>query len=409
MTYQFHIQEDPKKIDEFVIQSEQNSLFQCSDWAEIKNNWDHLMTSVTLDGKIVGTALVLIRKMPLGTTLFYVPRGPVMDYENKALVYFYLDSLVAEAKKRHSIALRFDPAILSKKYAYEKRSEETQRENEDVIALLKEYGAVHKGYTTMIDESTQPRYNASTDVRADYKDALIHKTLKRMSMAEYKGIELFEGHEYSHDFAVAMHYTEIRKQVALRNEEYFNHMLSVYGEHAICMVTKLNIPEQLKKLRAIIDENQKQLDSGELSRKKTMLIKEQLQNDCTELEKLEADQKREEHDVVITSGVLAVYNQNLMEILYMGNNTDYLRMFSSYLLYAKCIDKCVELGIKRCSFGGVEGTLNDGLTIFKANWLMNVEEYIGEFNIILNKPMYKAFDEIYPHLLKTVAKLRGKH
>ena len=47
-----------------------------------------------------------------------------MDYKNKELVHFYLDELTKEAKKRHAIALRFDPAILSKKYAYEKRNEE---------------------------------------------------------------------------------------------------------------------------------------------------------------------------------------------------------------------------------------------------------------------------------------------
>jgi serine/alanine adding enzyme len=98
----------------------------------------------------------------------------------------------------------------------------------------------------------------------------------------------------------------------------------------------------------------------------------------------------------------------LMEFFYMGNNPDYLRMYSSYLLYAKCLDRCVELGIHHCSFGGVEGTLDDGLTLFKSNWIMNVEEYIGEFNIVLNPVMYKAFDDLYPKMLKLAAKIRGK-
>ena len=66
----------------------------------------------------------------------------------------------------------------------------------------------------------------------------------------------------------------------------------------------------------------------------------------------------------------------------MGNNPDYLRMYSSYLLYAKCLDRCVDLGIEHCSFGGIEGTLDDGLTLFKSNWIMNVEEYIGDFYVV---------------------------
>ena len=137
-------------------------------------------------------------------------------------------------------------------------------------------------------------------------------------------------------------------------------------------------------------------------------MNQQLQNDQKELQKLEQDYEREGKDEVITSGILAVYNDSLMELFYMGNHPDYLRMYSSYLLYARCLDRCVDLGIRHCSFGGIEGTLDDGLTLFKSNWLMQVEEYIGEFNIVLNPFMYSLFDIVYPYLLKTAAKLRGR-
>jgi serine/alanine adding enzyme len=408
MSYEFHCDADPSLIDSFVIKQEQNTLFQCTPWAQIKENWDHMFTCVTEDDKTVGTALVLIRKMPLGTVLFYVPRGPVMDYHNEALVKFYLQHLTAEAKKAHAIALRFDPAVLSKKYAYKDRSEPHEAQNTDVIDLLKKCGAEHKGYTVRIEESTQPRFNAEMDVTDDYREHLEHKTAKCIRASEHKGIEIYEGPEYIHDFEVAMHYTEVRKQVALRNEEYFAHMMKVYGDHAICMVTKLNFTKQLKKLSVAIAEETNALAQEGLKKKEKSALKQQLQNDQKEYDRLQKDYEREGKEEVITCGILAVYNDSLMELFYMGNNPDYLRMYSSYLLYAKCLDRCVELGIHHCSFGGVEGTLDDGLTLFKSNWIMNVEEYIGEFNICLNRPMYRAFDQLYPFLLKTAAKLRGK-
>lgn len=408
MTYIFHQDYDSKKINSFVMNNEQNTLFQCTPWASIKENWESLSTCVTEEDKIVATALVLIRKMPLGTTLFYIPRGPVMDYQNKELVTFYLNALKKLAKQKKAIAVRFDPSILSCKYAYKYRNEEHEKQNEDVISLLKEYGAKHKGYTVKIEESTQPRFNAEMDVTSDYRQHLEHKTAKCIRAAEHKGIEVFEGKEYIHDFAVAMHYTEVRKGVALRNEDYFKHMMEVYGNKAICMVTKLNFPKQLKKLEQSIFTKEKLLEEGQLSKKEKIQIKQQLTNDLKEKEKLQADYQREGKDEVITCGILAVYNDSLMELFYMGNNPDYLRMYSSYLLYAKCLDRCVDLGIKHCSFGGIEGTLDDGLTLFKSNWIMNVEEYIGEFNIVLNPIMYTAFDSIYPHVLKMAAKLRGK-
>jgi Uncharacterized protein involved in methicillin resistance len=408
MSYEFHLNTDPKTVDAFVTTHEQNTLFQCSPWAQIKNNWEHLFTSVTEDGRTVATALVLIRKMPLGTTLFYIPRGPVMNYSNESLVRFYLEQLTIAAKQKHAIALRFDPAVLSKKYPYKDREAEHECQNVPVIDLLKKCGAVHRGYTVRIEESTQPRFNAEMDVTDDYREHLEHKTAKCIRASEHKGIEVYEGPEYIHDFGIAMHYTEVRKQVALRNEEYFDHMMKVYGDHAICMVTKLNFVKQLKKLEDAIADEKNQLSAEGLKKKEKAALNQQLTNDQKEFDLLQKDFQREGKNEVITCGILAVYNNNLMELFYMGNHPDYLRMYSSYLLYAKCLDRCVELGIHHCSFGGVEGTLDDGLTLFKSNWIMNVEEYIGEFNIVLNHPMYAAFDQFYPFLLKTAAKLRGK-
>ena len=123
---------DPQRMDEFVIQSDQNTLFQCSEWAKVKNNWDAYFTGVEKDGVLSATALVLARKLPLGKTLFYIPRGPVMDYRDIELVRFFLDQLVALAKKKHAICLRFDPNILSRKYPYKEKDQKHVYENNEI-------------------------------------------------------------------------------------------------------------------------------------------------------------------------------------------------------------------------------------------------------------------------------------
>lgn len=408
MTYRFERHIDPSVSDAFVIRSDQNTLFQCSFWAKIKSNWDSVLTGVYDDEQLVATALILVRKLGPWHTLFYIPRGPVMDYGNRELVRFYLFKIREMATEYHAIDIRFDPSVLSLFYSYRSRNEEHDRMNQDLIAFLKdEMHISHKGFTTRIIEATQPRYNASMAITADYRERLEHKTVKCIRAAERRGIELYEGMEYIPDFSVAMHYTEIRKQVALRDESYFRHMAEVYGNHCICMVAKLNFPKQIARLERYIAE-QKEMLAGNLTKKERTLVMQQLSNDEKELEKLQSDYVREGKDEVIAGGILAVYNDRLMELLYMGNHPDYLRMYSSYLLYAECLDRCVKLGIPRCSFGGVEGTLDDGLTLFKSNWLMDIEEYIGEFNWVLNRPMYTLFETVYPAVLKHAMKIRGK-
>ena len=124
MTYEFHTDTDQKLFDRFVMASDQNTLFQCSDWLKIKTNWQGMLTSVTEAGEIVAAGLVLIRQMPLGTTLFYLPRGPVMDYHNRELLEFYFAGLKKTARQKKAIAIRFDPAVLSRCYDYRQRHED---------------------------------------------------------------------------------------------------------------------------------------------------------------------------------------------------------------------------------------------------------------------------------------------
>ena len=458
MSYQMIWNLPALQLDAFVVASDQNTLFQCSSWADIKVNWKSQRIGVSRDGTLVAAALVLIRPMPLGKTLLYIPRGPVMDYHNPELVEFMLAGLKTLAKEKHAIDIRFDPAVLSRVYPYKERKEPHDRQNEDVIALLQSLGARHRGYTTAIIESTQPRFNAAMDVTADFEKKLEHKTVKCIRAAVHKGVEVFEGPQYLDDFATAMHYTEVRKKVALRNKEYFANMLRVYGDHCILMVAKLNFPKQISRMQGEIDALQKKLDAQpdqqeaeqlkeKLQKNRSLLkqfksdgedhkaeikalnkenqqlqarqklqlsaadlqqLQQQMENDRKEVERLKEEYAREGREEVITCGILAVYNDKLMELFYMGNHPDYMRLYSSYLLYCKCLQRCVELGIHHCSFGGVEGTLDDGLTLFKSNWLMNVEEYIGEFNIVTDPFLYSMFDRVYPLFLKHAMKESGK-
>ncbi len=404
MAYAFYLNIPTNEIDEFVENHEQNSLFQCSKWAQVKNNWEHFFTGVKDGDKIVGTALVLKRNMPLGKSLFYIPRGPVMDYHNQELVSFFIENLVSLAKKHHAISLRFDPNVYSKKYAFATKDDNHDRENEDIVSYLTSIGTKHNGYTINIEEATQPRFNASTH-SCDYLTKLDKKVRQSIKTAEKKGAEFYEGHEYIHEFAQAMKYTEERKGVALRNESYFQRMADIYGDQCIIMVAKLNFDKQIKKLEMEIQQAEKELLETPYQKQKNQ-YQLKITNATKELEKLKEEKQKEGKEEIILSGKLAIFNKNRMEFVYAGNNAEYLRFRTIYALYAKYFDIAEKMNIDYVSMGGIEGTLDDGLTKFKSSWNMEVEEYIGEFNYILDPIMYKAFDDIYPWVLKTSAKLR---
>lgn len=101
------------EFDEFAYNHPLNNLFQDSRWAEIKKEtWSSLRTGLRVDDVLVGVSLVLVRKLPLGQSMWYLPRGPLFDFDHPELVKIYFEHLVDFAKKKHAIVLKVDPNIL---------------------------------------------------------------------------------------------------------------------------------------------------------------------------------------------------------------------------------------------------------------------------------------------------------
>ena len=91
--------------------NDESTSIQSYNWAKVKSNWDHMYTGVYKNNELVATGLVLIKRLPLSFCMYYLPRGPIMDYKDKELVQYYFDQLKKLAKKDHCIFIKFDPAI----------------------------------------------------------------------------------------------------------------------------------------------------------------------------------------------------------------------------------------------------------------------------------------------------------
>jgi len=88
--YKFITQDiDKEKYDIFVSQHELGSILQSSHWAKVKHPaWESVFTAVIEkeSEQIVGSGLILIRKLPLGIKIWYMPKGPVFDYSKSSLI-----------------------------------------------------------------------------------------------------------------------------------------------------------------------------------------------------------------------------------------------------------------------------------------------------------------------------------
>jgi lipid II:glycine glycyltransferase (peptidoglycan interpeptide bridge formation enzyme) len=90
-------------------------LLQTSLWGRLKRAFGWQDTIVALagpDGSIQAGALVLFRRLPLGLgTLAYVPRGPVVGWDNPAAAPALIAALDAEARRRRAVLLKIEPDV----------------------------------------------------------------------------------------------------------------------------------------------------------------------------------------------------------------------------------------------------------------------------------------------------------
>ena len=107
--YQFTDSIDPREHDAFVSAHPLCNLLQSSAWAEVKSNWDHQIVGMREGTALIASALVLIRRLPLGLCMMYVPRGPIMDYTDRQMTQRFFDALKRWAKKQRCIS-RWIPA-----------------------------------------------------------------------------------------------------------------------------------------------------------------------------------------------------------------------------------------------------------------------------------------------------------
>lgn len=106
---------DKNLYNNFLLQSRYKDILQSWGWGDVKPklNWLTHRVGFFEDGKLNGVAQVLEKRLPLGFSLFYVPRGPVVNWSDYKLVSEAISLLSNYVKKRnqHPVFIRIEPPI----------------------------------------------------------------------------------------------------------------------------------------------------------------------------------------------------------------------------------------------------------------------------------------------------------
>lgn len=373
-------------------------VLQTPMWAQVKDSWENSVCGMYRNGTLVAAALLLFRRLPLGQTLIYSPRGFTLDYTDEPLLREFTQEIVRFARTRKAYLVRIDPEILLS----ERQNDRTVTfpEGSAAIRRLEAVGFRHMGYEKDFGSYTQPRFHSEfplrdsagqprsdADILAGF-DARMRRQIGRYNQT--RGVYFTQNFspEAIEIFGDIECQTAKRHQIHLRDTDYFRKIKQAFGNDCSCFFANLD-------LTRFEDFIQQQLQ-----------IQEQKEPFLRDLEKIR-QLKSQGSTILPLAGILTVKSNDTAYVLYGGfDDRLFPRLSVNYQLRYEAIRAYRDAGLSTVSFMGIHGDLNDPLASFKLKFHPKIREYAGEFEYPVRPFLYRIFQKLFPLLRKLYLKLK---
>lgn len=189
------------------------SFLQTPAWGRVKSGWDAESIGWFAGDDLVGAGLVLYRRLPkVRRSLAYLPEGPAIDWASaSADLGPWLDPLVAHVKRRGSFAVRMGPPVLTRRWTAQQVKDgiadpaqhrlgdvppsERSPIGAGVVSQLLARGWIHQGSEEGF-AAGQPQYNFHLPLldrtEADVLAGMNQLWRRNIRKAERSGVEVTE-------------------------------------------------------------------------------------------------------------------------------------------------------------------------------------------------------------------------
>ena len=403
------------KYEKFVRNHVKSHFLQSYAWGEFskkcKGYNPYYVGLVNDKEELVATALLLEKKLPMGYSRFYSPRGFVIDFYNKELLTEFVNEIKKFVKKHKGIFIKIDPDIIWRKENYLGEEVALDKDPKEIFDSLTSLGFKHKGFTKNF-ETEQPRYTFRIDMNQSFEEIeeKFSKTTKqRINKGESLGTKVRLGtiddvKEFSH----LMDLTENRKDFISHDYEYYKNLFEIYNEdnHMDLFIGSINTKEVIDKYNKELDEVEaslKPLQVEELSKSnktKKAELEKRKEKLLEYIKEYQEAQDKYQEEIILNGHVIMEYGDKAW-VLYAGNHNILMDSYSNYAVYKEHIKYCKEHGIKMYDQFGTVGDLSKdnprlGLHEFKKKFGGDYVEFMGEFDLITKKFMYFVFNKLVP-------------
>jgi len=397
-----------KEFETFAEKHIQETYMQTLDLKRFKenNNIKCYLVGVKSGKKVVAATLLYSIGTFLKKKRFYSSRGFLIDYDNKELLKFFVDSIKKYIKEKNGMSLTIDPNII-----YRTRSSNGEiidnEKNDSVINNLKELGFIHFGFNNYF-ETMQVRWVYRLELNGTYeelKNNFIKSTRKNVEATYNNGVQIRVGNvEDIKSLSAIFKETAERDQFNTKSYEYYKSMFESMPNNIKVYMAYINPKLYLEKTREKLDLEIKTNKDLELKMQNDMvgnklINKKQISDNLISKYKEEivyANELIKKYpDGVDIGALISVKSGTDYISLSSGTLTNYKKFYPKYALYDAHIKDAYKMGYKYVNFYGIAGDFNPsnkyyGIYEFKKGFNGNVVEYIGEFTLPITFT-YKVF------------------
>jgi lipid II:glycine glycyltransferase (peptidoglycan interpeptide bridge formation enzyme) len=368
-----------------------------------KDGWESHFVGIKENNKILCATMMISLKGKLKERFFYAPRGFLIDYNNKELLKIFTNNIKDYIKSKNGYMLRIEPEILYKERDIDGNLIEGGFDNTSIYNNLIELGYKHNGFYLELDLSKQVRWafalNLKDKTKEEIFEAMRPNTKNHLRKAAKYNIVI---REFTYDelsiFKDIVESSGQRKSFHSRPLKYYQNMYKAFydSDDIKYMAAELDIDKYIKSLKDEIKEEldkKEKLSDAPSNRGLKKEIDKNVVSINKRLEQAKEIESKEKNKKIILAGAMFMTYGNEIVYLFSGSRSEYLSFGGQYCIQWHMIQYGIEHGYKLYNFYGISGNLREednryGVYEFKKGFGGTVIEYIGDFDLIISKPIY---------------------
>lgn len=402
---------DEARFDAFAINHPRHNYYQTSNYGRLmtKNGHNAYYLGLVDDiGEIKAATLMIVKNRKNDRKkMGYCPRGFLIDWENEELVKLFTEGLKDFLSKRNFTYLKLDPMVIYKEHNLDGSEKNTENPNANFTKKLQALGYIHMGYNNGM-EASKPRWNGltfmNTDITSLY-NSISKEAREKIVEAVKMGNKVYKGEQND----ITLLYNLINNGVP--PIDYYYNYYQFYGPTSFeVYFNKLEPIEYVNASKRAYEEeeevnNNLNMQMQDFNRpNKEMIINEKLKSDerLAKYKKnmLEASKLFQAYpNGLETAGVAVIKYGKTITFLASGVNEQFKDQNPEYLLKWQLMQEFAKQGYTIVNLGGLTSDLKkDYNSIVKTELANKIVEYVGEFDLVINKKAYYTGTKLNPIL-----------